>query len=190
MPPPRALPAAAAPVKTRDICDLCAQECCGDADDEDVVEVVCNQAACVDGRGSLYHRSCLLKHIDKSGAVRKTHGGKADMRQILRMDLTGAPCAARAKRFAAPRVLCFLRGRLARRVASAKVYVAALTRYAPRPRPRAPCRLLLHPVAARAGRQEALRARARQRQHAQAEGESRAGGAARGCGAGAAGRAP
>jgi hypothetical protein len=115
MPPPRAPPAAAAPVKTRDVCDLCGDDCAAEGAEEDVVEVVCNQPACVDGRGSLYHRACLLTHIEKSGAVRKTHGGKADMRQILRMDLTGARAGVRGARGKGQGALfcaCF-RGRLA-----------------------------------------------------------------------------
>ena len=46
----------------------------------------------------------MLAHIEKAGRVRKTHGGATDMRQIARMELSGAKRAAAAlpARFGAP----------------------------------------------------------------------------------------
>ena len=87
MPPPKA-PAPPGASAAAPVCSLC-----GDAaleTESDLVEVFCHSGECVDATGRRYHRDCMLEHIDKTGRVRKTHGGCNDLRQINRMELTGA----------------------------------------------------------------------------------------------------
>ena len=87
MPLPRAPPAGAAAGPSKPVCGLCHEE--AEEADSDLVEVFCNQGDCLDAAGRRYHRDCMLSHIDKSGRVRKTHGGHNEKRQIAYMELSG-----------------------------------------------------------------------------------------------------
>ena len=92
MPLPKAPPAAAAAPSPPSGCGICGEE--ARETESDLVEIFCNQGDCVDAAGRRYHRDCMRDHIDKTGRVRKTHGGINDLRQIQRMELTGAPSEA------------------------------------------------------------------------------------------------
>ena len=89
MPLPKAPPAGASAGPAAPECWLCGEAAL--EAESDLVEVFCNQGDCCDASGSRYHRDCMLAHIEKAGRVRKTHGGATDMRQIARMELSGAP---------------------------------------------------------------------------------------------------
>lgn len=88
---PKAPPAGAVAAPSQPVCGLCGEA--ARETESDLVEVFCNQGDCVDAAGRRYHRDCLREHIDQVGRVRKTHGGINDLRQIQRMELTGAPRA-------------------------------------------------------------------------------------------------
>ena len=104
MPPPKAPPAgAAAPPRPPSACRLCGEE--ARETESDLVEVFCNQGDCVDAAGRRYHRDCMHELIDKTGRVRKTHGGAGDLRQIQRMELTGATSARQDWTLSPPRCL-------------------------------------------------------------------------------------
>jgi hypothetical protein len=163
MPRPALPPLVAAPPVAPGRCDLCG-EACVETETETVV-VVCNQNACVDAKGATYHRECLETHIEKTGHVRMTKGGAGDIRQIQRMDLTGARSAARASVRPKPRTA---------------LYRCALCADA---RARRLARLPLHPQSARQHGRALLRARARQGQPADCPQEAAQGLAARGAAA-------
>ena len=88
MPLPKAPPAGASAGPVAPECWLCGEAAL--EAESDLVEVFCNQGDCCDAAGSRYHRDCMLAHIEKTGRIRKCHAGVADLRQIARMELTGA----------------------------------------------------------------------------------------------------
>ena len=90
--PKAALAAAAAAPSPPAGCGICGEEAL--ETESDLVEVFCNQGDCVDAAGRRYHRDCMQDHIDKTGRIRKTHGGVSELRQIQRMELTGASSEA------------------------------------------------------------------------------------------------
>jgi hypothetical protein len=85
---PKAPPAGAPAAPSQAVCGLCGEE--AKETESDLVELFCNQGDCEDTAGRRYHRNCMSDHISKTGRVRKTHGGVNDLRQIQRMELTGA----------------------------------------------------------------------------------------------------